>query len=79
LARRAVHVLQVKTYSGWQRAGRRPFWRWKCQQARARIPGELVALIRTTAQENPGCGEAHMAGELLVKLCIRVSRRTLRT
>jgi transposase InsO family protein len=62
----------------WQRAGWRLFWRWKCRPGRPRIPVELRALIRRLARENPVWGEERIASELLVKLGIRVSPRTVR-
>jgi len=76
--RDALSVVQVKTYIRWQRAGWRLFWRWKCRPGRPRIPVELRALIRRMAQENPGWGEERIASELLVKLGIGVSPRTVR-
>ena len=54
------------------------FWRWKCRVGRPRIPIELRALIRRMALENPVWGEERIASELLVKLGIRVSPRTVR-
>ncbi|MGZ8229943.1 MAG: helix-turn-helix domain-containing protein [Burkholderiales bacterium] len=45
---------------------------------RPRIPTELLALIRRMAPDNPVWGEERIAGELLVKLGIRVSPRTVR-
>jgi putative transposase len=62
----------------WQRAGWRLFWRWKCRAGRLRIPVELRELIRRMARENPIWGEDRIANELLVKLGIRVSPRTVR-
>jgi transposase InsO family protein len=76
--RDALFVVQVKTFIRWQRAGWRLFWRWKCRPGRPRIPVELRALIRRMAQENAGWGEERIASELLVKLGIRVSPRTVR-
>jgi len=76
--RDALYVVQPKTIIRWQRAGWRLFWRWKCRQGRPRIPVELRALIRRMAQENPLWGEERIASELLVKLGIRVSPRTVR-
>ena len=76
--RDALVVVQPKTIIGWQRAGWRLFWRWKCRPGRPRIPVELRALIRRMAQDNPLWGEERIASELLVKLGIRVSPRTVR-
>ena len=76
--RDALFVVQPKTMIRWQRAGWRLFWRWKCRPGRPRIPVELRALIRRMARENPVWGEERIASELLVKLGIRVSPRTVR-
>ncbi|MBF8285511.1 MAG: hypothetical protein HW378_4426 [Anaerolineales bacterium] len=76
--RDALVVVQPKTIIRWQRAGWRLFWRWKCRPGRPRIPVELRALIRRMALENPIWGEERIASELLVKLGIRVSPRTVR-
>ena len=57
--------------------GWRIFWRWKCSAGRPPIPPELVSLIRRMAMENPLWGEERIANELLVKLGIRVSPRTV--
>jgi putative transposase len=74
----ALIVVQPKTIIRWQRAGWRLFWRRKCRSGRPRIPVELRALIRQMAQENLLWGEERIASELLVKLGIRVSPRTVR-
>jgi transposase InsO family protein len=76
--RDALFVVQPKTMIRWQRAGWRLFWRWKCRPGRPRIPVELRALIRRMAGENPAWGEERIANELLVKLGIQVSPRTVR-
>ena len=75
--RDALVVVQPKTIIRWQRAGWRLFWRWKCRSGRPRIPVELRALICKMA-DNPLWGEERIANELLVKLNIRVSPRTVR-
>src|ERR1700682_2956024 len=76
--RAALFVVQPKTMIRWQRAGWRLFWRWKCRPGRPRIPVELRGLIRRMARENPAWGEERIASELLVKLGIQVSPRTVR-
>ena len=76
--RAALFVVQPKTMIRWQRAGWRLFWRWKCRPGRPRIPVQLRALIRKMAHENPVWGEERIASELLVKLGIHVSPRTVR-
>jgi transposase InsO family protein len=57
--------------------GLRIFWRMKCRAGRPAIPAELRSLIRRMAAENPLWGEERIANELLVKLGIRVSPRTV--
>lgn len=76
--RDALLVVQSKTLIRWQRAGWRLFSRWKCRPGRPRIPIELRMLIRSMARDNPLWGEERIASELLVKLGIRVSPRTVR-
>src|SRR6202158_3850897 len=76
--RAALFVVQPKTMIRWQRAGWRLFWRWKCRPGRPPIPVELRVLIRRMARENPAWGEERIASELLVKLGIQVSPRTVR-
>ena len=76
--RDALFVVRPQTMIRWHRAGWRLFWRWKCRPGRPRIPIELRALIRRMARENPVWGEERIAYELLVKLGIQVSPRTVR-
>ncbi len=67
-----------KTFIGWHRAGFRLFWRWKSRPGRPRIPPELRTRIRAMARDNPGWGEERIANELLLKLGIQISPRTVR-
>ena len=67
-----------KTFIGWHRAGFRLFWRWKSRPGRPRIPLELRALIREMSRDNSGWGEERIANELLLKLGIQISPRTVR-
>ena len=53
------------------------FWRLKSRRGRPAIPIELQKLIRRMAHENPSWGEERIAIELLLKLDIRVSPRTV--
>lgn len=62
----------------WHRAGWRLFWRLKSRPGRPPIPEHLRALIRRMDSENPSWGEERIANELLLKLGIRVSPRTVR-
>jgi len=52
-------------------------WRWKSRPGRPPIPLELRQLIRRMAAHNPPWGEERIANELLVKLGLRVSPRTV--
>ena len=76
--RNAVVNVHPSTMVRWHRLGWRIYWRWKCRAGRPPIPPELRALIRRMATENPLWGEERIASELLVKLGIRVSPRTVR-
>ena len=75
--RNAIVIVRPRTIIRWHRAGWRLFWRIKCKVGRPPIPAELRALIRKMAAENAGWGEERIANELLVKLGIRVSARTV--
>ena len=75
--RSALVVVRPETLIGWHRAGFRLFWRWKSQAGRPSIPKELRDLIRRMADENPVWGQERIANELLVKLGLRVSPRTV--
>src|SRR6266481_2119455 len=76
--RSCVIVVRPETIVRWHRAGWRLFWRYKSRPGRPPIPLELRQLIRRMAKENPLWGEERIANELLVKLGIRVSPRTVR-
>jgi putative transposase len=76
--RSALTVVTPKTFIGWHRRGFQLFWRRKCQAGRPRIPLDLQQLIRRMAGENPSWGEERIANELLLKLGLRVSPRTIR-
>ena len=76
--REAVIIMQPRTLIGWHRAGFRLFWRWKSKSGRPPIPIELRRLIKQMAQDNPLWGEERIANELLLKLGVRLSPRTVR-
>ena len=76
--RGAVMVVQPATIVRWHRAGWSLFWRRKSRRGRPPIPGELRLLIRRMGEENPLWGEERIANELLLKLGVRVSPRTVR-
>jgi hypothetical protein len=76
--RSALTVVTPRTFTGWHRKGFQLFWRKKCQSGRPGIPADLLRLIRKMARENPSWGQERIANELLVKLGLRVSPRTIR-
>ena len=76
--RNALVVVQPATMIRWHRAGWRLLWRMKSRAGRPAIPKELRELIRRMARENVLWGEERIANELLLKLGIRVSPRTVR-
>ena len=76
--RQALAVVQPATLIRRHRCGFRLFWRWKSKSGRPPIPVDLQALIRCMARENPTWGQERIANELLLKLGLRVSPRTVR-
>jgi putative transposase len=76
--RGALVVVQPATMIRWQRAGWRLLWQMKSRPGRPAIPIELRELIRRMARENALWGEERIANELLLKLGIRISPRTVR-
>jgi transposase InsO family protein len=76
--RRVLSIVKPETFIGWHRQGFRLFWRWKSKSGRPALPKDLRALIRRMALENPSWGQGRIANELLLKLGLRVSPRTVR-
>ena len=76
--RDALIIVRPETLIRWHRAGWRLLWRWKCRPGRPPIALELRQLIRRMARENSLWGEERIANELLLKLRVRVSPRTVR-
>jgi putative transposase len=75
--RDALVVVRPETMIRWHRAGWKLWWRLKSGPGRPSIPVEVQALIRRMANENPSWGEERIANELLLKLGIQVSPRTV--
>ena len=75
--RSSLIVVRPEPVIRWHRAGWRLLWRYKSRPGRPRIPLELRQLIRRLATDNPLWGEERIANELLLKLGIRVSPRTV--
>ena len=76
--RTSLVVVRPETLIRWHRAGFRLLWRLKSRPGRPAIPVELRQLIRRMAAENALWGEERIANELLLKLGLRVSPRTVR-
>ena len=75
----ALIVVKPDTLIRWHRKGFCLFWRWKSRpKGRPPVPEELRKLIYEMATSNVTWGEERIAHELLVKLGIRVSPRTVR-
>jgi putative transposase len=76
--RQALTIVKPETLIGWHRKTFRLFWRWKSKPpGRPRLPIKLRNLIREMAESNATWGEKRIADELLIKLGIRVSPRTV--
>jgi hypothetical protein len=77
--RHLLTVVKPETFIRWHRKGFRLWWRWKSRaRGRPPIPVDLQQLIATMVAANRTWGEERIADELLVKLGIRVSPRTVR-
>src|SRR6516162_8666139 len=77
--RHALTIVKPATFIGWHRQGFRLFWKRKSRpHGRPRIPAELQKLIVEMANDNPAWGEERIAAELLLKVGIRISPRTVR-
>ena len=71
-------VVRPETLLGWHRSAWKLLWRVKSRPGRPAIPPQLQGTIRRMATENPRWGEERIANELLLKLGISVSPRTVR-
>jgi hypothetical protein len=76
--RPVLRIVKPDTFTGWHRQGFRLFWRWKSRPGRPALPKDLRTLIRRMALENSTWGQERIANELLLKLGLRVSPRTVR-
>jgi putative transposase len=77
--RQALTIVKPDTLIRWHRRGFRLLWKWKSKPpGRPRVPIGLRKLIAQMANENLTWGEERIAAELLLKLGIRVSPRTVR-
>ncbi len=76
--RDALVIVKPGTLVRWHRLGFRMLWRYKSRPGRPPIPLELRQLIREMTLNNILWGEERIANELLLKLGIYVSPRTIR-
>jgi putative transposase len=76
--RGALVAVQADTPVRWHRKGFRLFWRWKSKPTeRSRLPKKRQELIRRMSAQNPSWGQERIANELMLKLGIQVSPRTV--
>jgi transposase InsO family protein len=77
--RQLLVIVKPATLIRWHRQGFRLFWRWKSRTpGRPAISPDVQRLIATMAAANRTWGEERIANELLLKLGIRLSPRTVR-
>jgi putative transposase len=77
--RNALTVVKPDTLIRWHRRGFRLFWKWKSRpRGRPRVPADLQKLIVDMAVNNPTWGEERIADELLLKIGVQISPRTIR-
>jgi putative transposase len=77
--RQRLVVVRPETLVRWHRQGFRLFWHWKSRRpGRPRIPRDLQDLIADMAHANQTWGEERIAAELLLKLGVAISPRTVR-
>jgi putative transposase len=75
----ALTIVKPETLIRWHRNAFRLFWKYKSKpRGRPRLPADLRNLIAEMAKSNPVWGEERIAAELLLKLRIQVSPRTVR-
>ena len=76
--RDALVAVRAETLIRRHRKGFRRFWRWKSKPAgRPRLPKHLQELIRRMSAKNPNWRQERIANELMLKLGIQVSPRTV--
>src|SRR5262249_29379378 len=77
--RSVLTVVKPDTLIRWHRKGFRLFWKWKSRSSgRPRVPIDVRKLIVEMASSNPTWGEERIANELLLKIGIQISPRTVR-
>jgi hypothetical protein len=74
----ALTIVHPATFKRWRRQGWRLLLTKPAKPGRPPIPPALQVLIRRMARENVTWGQQRIANELLLKLGLRVSPRTVR-
>ena len=75
--RNVLSIVQPETLLRWHRVGFKALWRWRSRiRPASRLAPETAALVRSMASANRLWGAERIRGELL-KLGIRVSKRTV--
>ena len=75
-----ILIVQPETVLRWQRRRFRLYWRQLSQRknpGRPKVNAEIRALVEKMATANPLWGAPRIHGELLIKLGIEVSERTV--
>ena len=77
--RPVLTVVKPDTLIRWHRRGFRLFWKWKSRSnGRPRVPIDVRESIAEMASSNPTWGEERIADELLLKIGVQISPRTIR-
>lgn len=76
--RPALRIVTPETFTRWHRQGFRLWWRRTSTPGRPPLPKDVQVLIRRMARDNPTWGQERIANELLLKLGLHVSPRTVR-
>src|SRR5262249_45524870 len=77
--RDGLTIVKPDTLIRWYRKGFRLFWKWKSRSiGRPRVPVNLRKIIAEMAASNRTWGEERIANELLLKIGIQISPRTVR-
>ena len=74
----ALVIVQPETFIKWHRTAFKRFWSLKCKRGRPSLSKDVRLLIKQMAKENSTWGEERIADELLLKIGLEVSPRTVR-
>src|SRR5438270_5849418 len=74
----ALTVVTPATFVRWHGKSFKLYWRWKSHGGRPPLPKDIRQLIARMVRENVTWGEERIADELLLKLGIYISPRSVR-